>query len=101
MRKTDRKINKKTIAKTSRRKVRWFDINWEKATTLVKQRQVEIAVAYKAGDLTKVNDLQHRLVNSFARKRVAVNTVTTNKGKKTAGIDGVIWDGPEQKIRAT
>lgn len=29
-----------------------------------------------------------------------MRTVTSNKGKKTAGVDGVLWDTPEKKLRA-
>jgi RNA-directed DNA polymerase len=36
-------------------------------------------------------------VNNFARKRVAVKTVTSNKGKNTPGIDNVTWNTPEAK----
>lgn len=56
--------------------------------------------AYKAGDMEKVKRLQYQLVNSWARKSIAVKTVTSNKGKKTAGVDGVIWDTPELKRTA-
>lgn len=56
---------------------------------------MEIAVAYKQGNLAKVKVLQHKLVNSFSRKRIAVKTVSSNKGKNTPGIDGIVWNTPE------
>lgn len=49
--------------------------------------QYKIAVAYNKGDMALVKHLQHLLINSFAAKAVAVKTVTSNKGKKTAGVD--------------
>lgn len=81
-------------------KLNWFDIDWQKATNQVKQRQIEIAVAYKEDDMEMVSKKQNQLVNSFAAKALAVKTVTTNSGKKTPGIDGVIWNSPEEKLEA-
>lgn len=81
-------------------KLSWFDINWARANAQVKQMQIRIAVAYKVGDHGKVSMLQHQLMNSFAAKALAVKTVTTNRGKKTHGIDKVLWDSPERKIEA-
>jgi RNA-directed DNA polymerase len=57
-------------------------------------------VAHSKGDLNKVKFLQYKLVNSFARKRIAVKTVSNNKGKNTPGIDNVIWKTPENKYLA-
>jgi len=31
---------------------------------------------------------------------LAVKTVSINKGKKTSGIDGIIWNSPEIKYKA-
>jgi RNA-directed DNA polymerase len=91
------KMNSKQRKLNSVRKIKWFGINWRLANAQVKQYQKEIAVAYRRGDLHKVKLLQHKLVNSFARKRIAVKTVSSNKGKNTPGIDNVIWNTPETK----
>jgi RNA-directed DNA polymerase len=40
------------------------------------------------------------LTKSLAARLLAVRRVTTNKGHRTAGVDGVIWITPEQKIQA-
>jgi len=45
-----------------------------------------------------VNELQLKLVNSFAARALSVKTVTTNTGKKTPGVDKVILKTDEQKI---
>lgn len=58
-------------------KKKWFTIDWLMATAYVKQCQVEIAVAYKNGDMVKVEQLMRKLVNNYSRKRVAVKTQTT------------------------
>jgi len=41
-------------------KIKWFNIDWQKATVQVKQYETQIAVAFKAGELTKVKLLQHK-----------------------------------------
>lgn len=76
---------------------RWNAINWHKAEKIVHQIQARIVKAVKAGDKRRVRSLQRLLSRSFAAKLLAVKRVTTNKGKNTAGIDGVLWKTPTQK----
>ncbi len=59
--------------------------------------QVRIAKAAKAGNERRVKSLQRLLVNSFAAKALAVRRVTENAGKRTAGVDGVLWSTPKAK----
>ena len=47
--------------------------------------------ATKAGRWGKVKALQRLLTHSYSGKVLAVGRVTGNAGKKTAGVDGVIW----------
>lgn len=47
--------------------------------------------ATQAGRWGKVKALQWMLTHSFSGKALAVNRVTENKGKNTAGVDGAIW----------
>lgn len=89
------KMRKSTKKATRAGKFSWYDINWAKANAQVKQQQIEIAVAYKEGD--KVTEQQQKQVGSFARKAIAVQTVTTNKGKKTPGVDNIIQMTPAEK----
>ena len=44
--------------------------------------------------------LQRLLTHSFSSIALAVRRVTENQGKKTPGVDKVIWDTPEKKARA-
>jgi RNA-directed DNA polymerase len=44
--------------------------------------------------------LQWLLTHSFSGKAMAVRRVTGNQGKKTSGMDKVVWDTPEKKLRA-
>lgn len=48
----------------------------------------------------KVRVLQRLLTHSFSARCLAVKRVTTDQGKKTPGVDGIIWDTPEKKATA-
>jgi len=78
----------------------WQLIDWERATIIVKKLQRRIVKAVKAGNWKKVRDLQRLLTNSTAAKALAVRRVTENKGKRTAGIDKVLWGTPKIKVKA-
>jgi len=93
-------IAKSDVRAPIHRKLRWKQINWKKVEHKVKQLQMRIAKATKAGKLHKVKALQWILTHSFYAKLLAVKRVTTNKGKHTPGIDGVVWKTSYQKIRA-
>jgi RNA-directed DNA polymerase len=47
-----------------------------------------------------VKRLQYLLTHSYYAKLIAVRKVTTNKGKKTPGVDKVLWNTPAQKMNA-
>lgn len=44
--------------------------------------------------------LQWLLTHSFSGKAMAVRRVTENQGKRTPGVDKVVRDTPEKKLRA-
>jgi N-terminal domain of reverse transcriptase len=81
----------------SRNEVDWHAINWQQAHTLVRRLQARIVRATQAGRWGKVRALQRLLTHSFSAKVLAVKLVTENQGKRTPGVDGVIWDTPEKK----
>jgi RNA-directed DNA polymerase len=54
----------------------------------------------QAGAWRKVKRLSYLLVHSFAARALAVKRVIENKGKKTPGVDGILWKSPEQKAAA-
>jgi RNA-directed DNA polymerase len=58
----------------------------------VRRLQVRIVQATKAGRWGKVKVLQRQLTHSYSGKVLAVSRVTGNAGKRTAGVDGVIWN---------
>ena len=61
---------------------------------------MRIAKAVKESRWNKVRTLQYLLSRSFYAKLLAVKRVTSNKGKNTPGVDGVLWQGARAKWRA-
>jgi RNA-directed DNA polymerase len=78
----------------------WKSIDWKKARSQVRRLQMRIAKAVKEGRWNKVRILQYLLTRSFYAKALAVKRVTSNKGKKTPGVDGVIWRSARDKWQA-
>jgi RNA-directed DNA polymerase len=77
--------------------VAWHTIDWYAVHRTVRGLQGRIVKAVQAGRWGKVHALQHLLTHSFSGKALAVQRVTTNDGRKTPGVDGVVWDTPEKK----
>jgi RNA-directed DNA polymerase len=78
----------------------WSSIDWNYAWRQVRRLQIRIAKAVKENKWNKVKALQYLLTRSFYAKLLAVKRVTSNKGKKTPGIDGVVWKSARAKWRA-
>lgn len=78
----------------------WKSIDWAEAEEQVSRLQYRIAKAEKEGKHNKVKRLQHLLTNNFYAKCLAVKKVSSNKGARTAGVDGEIWNSPTQKMEA-
>ena len=77
----------------------WKSINWRKAETEVNRLQTRIAKATQEKKWNTVKRLQYLLTHSYYAKALAVRKVTTNKGKKTPGVDGELWTTPAAKMR--
>src|SRR5882724_13295829 len=80
--------------------VAWHTINWYAVHRTVRRLQARIVKAVQAGRWGKVRALQHLLTHSFSGKALAVRRVTENDGRKTPGVDGILWDTPAKKTRA-
>jgi RNA-directed DNA polymerase len=78
----------------------WNTINWKQAESYVNRLQIRIVKAVQKGNWNLVKRLQYLVVHSFYAKVLSVKRVTTNKGKKTAGIDKVLWKTAKEKINA-
>src|SRR5260370_17076033 len=61
---------------------------------------MRIAKATRERRWGKVKSLQWLLPHSFAAKFLAVRRVTQNAGRKTAGVDGIVWKTAAQKHQA-
>lgn len=91
---------KTMITTSSKPKRGWQHIDWRKAQARVRQLQLTIVKAYSVKDFTKVSMTQEQLVRSFAARALAIRQVTSNKGGKTPGIDGVLWSTPMARYKA-
>lgn len=89
-----------TTGAVSHRSDTWHTIHWEQAHREVRRLQARIVKATQAGKWGKVKALQHLLTRSYSAKVLAVKRVTENTGKNTPGVDGVLWDTPQKKMRA-
>ena len=78
----------------------WNSINWNIVNSNTRRLQMRIAKAVKEEKPGKMKALQWLLTHSFHAKLRAVKRVTTNKGRKTPGVDGVLWKGARAKMRA-
>jgi RNA-directed DNA polymerase len=78
---------------------KWKSIDWEHTRRQVRRLQIRIAKAVKEGRYNRVKVLQYLLTRSLYARLLAVKRVTTNKGKSTPGVDGVLWKGSERKWR--
>ena len=78
----------------------WHRVNWRRAKAGVRRLQTRIVKATKAGKWRLVRKLQNLLTRSTAAKFLAVRRVTSNRGRKTPGVDGVVLDTPKAKWQA-
>ena len=100
MKKRQRSEAKAKCASSAKRTISWRDIDFPKCERKVHKLQVRIAKAHKEGRRNKVEALQHLLVTSYEAKVLAIRKVTSNKGKRTAGVDHIKWDTDAKKIKA-
>ena len=78
----------------------WQNLNWKKLESSVRRLQMRIAKAKRDGRHNKVKCLQRLLTRSISAKFIAVRRVTSNKGRATPGVDGVIWRSDSNKFNA-
>ena len=73
------------------RQANWKSINWKQVRGAVRRLQVRIAKAVREKKFRKARSLQWILTHSYYAKLWAIKRVTSNKGKRTPGVDGVVW----------
>ena len=77
----------------------WEEIDWGEIGKYVWTRQCEMYKGTLAKDLKKVHEIQTDLVESLEGRILAVRRVTQdNKGKITAGVDGVKRLQPMERL---
>src|SRR5687767_3726618 len=77
----------------------WKDLPWRKLERQLFKLQKRIYQAAQRGDVRAVHRLQRLLMSSHAAKCLAVRRVTQdNRGKKTAGVDGVKALTPPRRL---
>jgi len=78
----------------------WHSIDWKAVMQFVGKAQMRIAQAETEKDFRRVARLTRSLIRSWQAKALAVRKVTENQGKRTSGIDRVLWDTPTKKWNA-
>lgn len=75
----------------------WHSIDWRRVNRNVREMQIKMVKFYRESNWRKVKAMQRSLTRSFSGRCLAVRRVTENQGKRTAGIDGELWNKPETK----
>ncbi len=78
----------------------WKRIDWKKANSYINGLQIRIVKAAKSKKFNLVKRLQYLITHSFYGKALAIKRVTAKKGKKTPGVDGIVWLTPSEKMNA-
>ncbi len=78
----------------------WKNIDWNRVEETVNNLQSRIASAAKEGNWKKVSKLSRLLTRSYYARILAVRKVSTNKGSRTPGVDGILWISSSDKMRA-
>ena len=78
----------------------WQDLPWKKIERAVFKLQKRIYQASQRGDTKAVHKLQRLLISSWSARCLAVRRVTQdNRGKNTAGVDGVKSLTPPERLQ--
>lgn len=78
----------------------WHSIDWKHVMLFVGRAQMRIAQAELEKDFRRVKRLQRNLIRSWQAKALAIRRVTENRGKRSSGVDGELWDTPQKKWKA-
>jgi RNA-directed DNA polymerase len=78
----------------------WKSQPWDRLRQEVRRLQMRIAEAIKEKKYGRARSLQWILTHSHSAKMLAIQRVTTNKGRNTPGVDGKVWRSDRQKLAA-
>ncbi|MFK5969357.1 MAG: group II intron reverse transcriptase/maturase [Candidatus Marithrix sp.] len=88
------KLNRKQQLKEA-----WKTVDWKACQNFVDRLQRSISVAMEYENYTKVRELRRILFKSEAMTLLSIRRVTQdNKGKRTAGVDGIKSLTPAQRM---
>lgn len=76
---------------------KWNSLDWTIIERRVNELQSRIAKAVSENRINLVKKLQYLLAKSFSAKLLAVKRITSNKGKRTSGVDHEKWLSSESK----
>ena len=77
----------------------WKDTDWKHIELRLNVLQNKIYAARRSHHIRKVRKLQRLILNSYEFKKLAVRKVTQlNRGKKTAGVDGIKNLNEKQRV---
>ena len=78
----------------------WNDIDWTLVQERISRQQRRVYKASMERKMSKVHAIQRRIIGSLDAKLLAVRKITTeNKGRNTAGVDGVKAISHEEKMK--
>ena len=89
-----------SMCASSGKATQWDQIDWPQCERQARRLQARIVKATREGRQGKVKALQRLLTHSFCGRALAVKRVTDNQGRRTPGVDRVIWRTPAAKLRA-
>jgi len=91
--------NRKSPEAKSSESFVWRDTNWKKIEIRLRNIQYKIYAARKKNDIQKVRKLQKLIISYYDFKKLAVRKITQlNRGKKTAGLDGIKSLNEKQRV---
>jgi RNA-directed DNA polymerase len=78
----------------------WNSIDWRDCQNHLEILQNNLVIATQNGNRSKIMAIQENILRSFSARALAVKHVTTNRGKTTPGIDGVVYNSANLKSKA-
>jgi RNA-directed DNA polymerase len=76
---------------------RWREADVAESERRVRRLQARIVQATERGRWRLVKNLQRLLARSYSARVCAVQRVSSSKGSRTAGVDGVLWENDTAK----
>lgn len=78
----------------------WYNVDWKRCENEIAKLQNSGVIAAKRGDHEEIKRLQETIVRTYSARALAVRKVTSNRGKRSAGVDGQTWQTEAQKSKA-